>query len=1001
MPPTPRVALPVVFSLLFSVLPSVLPAQVAAPASAPTSAQIAKYDKNKNGRLDADELAALRSDEAKSATKEETITLIAFEVKADESDSYNATNTNSVTGTNTALNKTPLDAKIFNRQMLDDMGTVDMTDMLWKLGGLGAAVINAGEDVRGMVDGDRQDPKSMTMRGLQINNPRRDGFLRSDTTLLDTFDIDRVEAIGGSNSLLFGSGDAGGVITSASKRAYLNRRPTMTWSATGDSEGTRRYTVDAQVGEKYFAVRFNGVKDDTKYSRPGLGRYAEGYHITATVQPWKRLQIRGEYRYYNRDTIFAQAPTVRAPLSWRLNNGVAVDNQSARYLVAFPEIVSITGGVIDLDKVDSAVGPFHRDVYFNRIKSVVAEATLAEGLAIQLRYGHDARVNEAPRASSTTVFAPGAVGNGYVDPVTGQIGQKWAINTSLVATPFFTGARGYRGALAYQKNLGRWFGRHQASVFRQDMESWSNQYTARFYETDASGNVIQNLAQITNAESGRNLMPGVWVPMFPETIIGGQDWPTNTIKHPNGRTYAYAPQVYSGAVPATATNPMGMSGVPSATAPGNGSYVMDDTNEKSWGATLFSEWWGGRIDTMAGIRREEATGIRKATGIKRGPISYDGLNIGTVFDTPIKDLRMSVNYSSNGKINFDTTRDLFNNPLPAGKGVSKDIGFKLDLFDRRVSGNINYYQSEAQNFTATFGNRDDIDPAGINGRFGGNAYVYSKTSNGYNVTLNARPLRGWEIRASFATANGSERSDVFLPQFYNDQFNTTTVGGQQVVAIKSTSGALSPLLVPSDPQNPASAQVPLSVAMLKDQTSPYFATVDKEGGQITNAQQLGLLTPGVGTGVNGLPITDHQLGFVSPSGGTLIVRRAGEKTAGYAERAYSLVNTYGFSEGRLRGLRMGLTTSFQQNHRAYMYTDVAAAGARKMYYYPNRLTHDFFASYPFNLSRRVRASVQLNVYNLADTQRILYQIAGANGTLRYAGWFYTPRRLQLTTRLSY
>ena len=67
-----------------------------------------------------------------------------------------------------------------------------------------------------------------------------------------------------------------------------------------------------------------------------LGRYAEGYHIAATVQPWKRLQIRGEYRYYSRDTIFAQAPTVRAPLTWLLPNGVRVDNQSARYLVAFP-----------------------------------------------------------------------------------------------------------------------------------------------------------------------------------------------------------------------------------------------------------------------------------------------------------------------------------------------------------------------------------------------------------------------------------------------------------------------------------------------------------------------------------------------------------------------------------------------------------------------------------------------------------------------------------------
>jgi hypothetical protein len=776
----------------------------------------------------------------------------------------------------------------------------------------------------------------------------------------------------------------------------------MTWGATGDSEGSRRYTVDAGFGEKYFAVRFNGVKDDTKYSRPGLARAAEGYHIAATVQPWKRLQLRGEYRYYSRDTIFAQAPAVRAPLAWRLNNGVAVDNQSARYLVAFPEIVQLTGGAIDLDKVDSAVGPYHRDFYFNRIKSVVAEVALTESLAVQLRYGQDARVNEAPRASSTTVFAPGATGNLYVDPATGQVGQKWAFNTSVIGTPFFTGARGYRAAVAYQKNLGKWFGRHQANVFRQDMESWTNQYTIRFYETDATGATIQNLANLTNAESGRNVMPSVWVPMFPETILGGQDWPTQTIRHPNGRTYKQAPQVYSGAVPATATNPMGMSGVPSATAPGNGSYQMDDTNEKSWGASLFSEWWGGRIDTMAGLRKEEATGLRKATGIKRGPISYDGLNVGTVFDTPIKDLRMSLSYSSNGKINFDTTRDLFNNPLPAGKGVSKDIGFKLDLWERRLSGAINYYQSEAQNFTATFGNRDDIDPAGINGRHGGNAYVYSKTSDGYNVTLSARPLRGWEMRLNFATANGSERSDVFLPQFYNDQFNTTTVGGQQVVGVKaSATAAVAPFMVLSNPADPASAMVPLSLAMLRDRNSPYFAVLDLEGGQITNAQQLGLLTPGVGTGVNGLPITDHQLGFTSPTGGTLIVRKAGEQTAGYAERAYSLVNTYAFTEGRLRGLRVGLTSSFQQNHRAYMYTDAANAGKRKMYYYPNRFTNDFFAAYSFRLNRFVRASVQLNVFNLLDEQRILYQVRNTDGTLRYAGWFYTPRRLAITTRLTY
>ena len=42
-------------------------AQVA-PASAPNAATLAKYDKNKNGRLDADELAAMDADQKKAVS---------------------------------------------------------------------------------------------------------------------------------------------------------------------------------------------------------------------------------------------------------------------------------------------------------------------------------------------------------------------------------------------------------------------------------------------------------------------------------------------------------------------------------------------------------------------------------------------------------------------------------------------------------------------------------------------------------------------------------------------------------------------------------------------------------------------------------------------------------------------------------------------------------------------------------------------------------------------
>jgi hypothetical protein len=635
----------------------------------------------------------------------------------------------------------------------------------------------------------------------------------------------------------------------------------------------------------------------------------------------------------------------------------------------------------------------------------VAETTLAPGLALQLRYGHDARINDPLRATSTVVFAPGATGNNYVDPATGQTGTQWAFNTAMNAAPFWTGARGFRGALAYQKDLGKWFGRHQASAFYQDMDSWVNTQPWRFFETDASGAFVQNLANITNSTSGRIEMPAVWVPAFPQQVIGGREWPFTTFTHPNGKTYRYTSTFYADAVPRTPGNPMGLSGPVNAAGVTTAGGTLDDTREASKGFSLFSEWWGGRIDTMAGYRSEEASTVRVNTGRQRGPISYDSLTTGFVFDTPIRGMRVSGNYSTNAKINFDTGRDIYDQILPVGKGVSRDVGLKFDLWERRISGNVNYYVSQAKNFIGGLGGlQNDIDPDGINGRNGGGNYVFDKTSDGYNVTLTSRPLRGWEVRLNVATANGSERTDVVLPQFYNDKFNTTTVNGQTVVGVRAATGAaVVPLLVPSDPRDPASAQIPLSLAMLRDQseTNPYRAQLDSESGQILNAQALFLRTAGVGTNETGLPITEHQLGFASPSGGVIIVKKAGEKTVNYAERSYSLVNRYQFSEGRLSGLVVGLSSSLRTNHRAYMYNDAADGGKRKLFYFPNRLLHDAYAVYRFKATRQARVSVQLNIANLLDANEVLYLRNGTNGTLRYAQWFNAPRKYSLTTTLSF
>ena len=934
-----------------------------------------------------------------TAEKNETVVLNPFQVTGDTSDTYEANNTNSVTGTNTSLSKTPLDARIFNRTLMDELDIIDVATMLSTFGGLGAPIFSAGtEDQRGMQEGDTVDYKSMTSRGLTISNPRRDGFLRSDTSLMDSFDVESAEALQGSNSLLFGSGDAGGVININSKRARLGRE-TAKLTTRFDSEGSDRFTADLNLGTKALGIRFNGVKGREQYSRPIIGLKQEGVQIAGTFQPYKWLGIYGDYRQYRRDHVRPSNATVRVPTTFRLTTGELMDNQLSRYVTGYGGSALIND-FINYTNQDSLTGAFTRHHYLNRSKSLTVELTPSPDLAFQFRYGHDDRSNNTTAPSSTSVFHPDATGNLYRDE-NGALKKVWAMNTSLNVGPSAQGARGYKFTAVAHRDLGRW-GDHRLNAFYSQQESWTWQNSMRFYEVDASGNVIQNLAAITNTESGRNVMPAVWMPAFPQTLIGGIPWPATELVHPNGKRYRLQPQVYPGAVPATAGNPLGISGaINPATGQITSNYIKDDTNEESTGFSVFSSWWKGRIDTMAGFRFETADTIRVTTAVAKGPISYDSTTLGLVFDTPLKDIRGYANYATNAKIAFGTDTDIYNQILPIGKGVSREAGLKFSLWNHRLSGNVAYYVSEAKNFAGVLGAlRDDVDPDGLNGRHGGQGYTYSKKSDGLTASLSMRPMTWWQATFSYTQADGSERDSVKLPVFYNDEFNTLTVNGAQVVAVKGANGSLTALTVPSVPGNTGSAPVALSLAMLKDRTSPYFATLDPDSGQITNAQALGMLTPGVGTTRTGLAITQHQLGFVPPAP-VIVVREAGESTTGYAEDAFSLINRFQVREGRLRGLVFGASSVYRLGVRGYTSTDAAAGGKRKIFYYPDELTHNVFALYGFKLTRRVRASVQINVSNVFDEQKVVALPRSTNGTIRYFAYQYSPRKLAVTTSLQF
>jgi outer membrane receptor protein involved in Fe transport len=91
----------------------------------------------------------------------------------------------------------------------------------------------------------------------------------------------------------------------------------------------------------------------------------------------------------------------------------------------------------------------------------------------------------------------------------------------------------------------------------------------------------------------------------------------------------------------------------------------------------------------------------------------------------------------------------------------------------------------------------------------------------------------------------------------------------------------------------------------------------------------------------------------------------------------------------------------QRQYRGYAYTDAADAGKRKIFFFPDRATHNIFATYNFRVFSKWRTTVQLNVSNVFDSNRIVYMVRQTNGDFRFAREFMAPRLSSLTFTVAY
>lgn len=254
-------------------------------AAAPSPDTLAQYDKNKNGRLDPNELELKESDDAKASGR---VRLTPFEVNTSKDVGYAAGNTLSGGRVDTPLAITPGSISVMTKEFMDDFNITNMNEAgSWTIGfDLGTSVPNS-------------DPSSISVyqnivRGAPStdNFPTRNGSINFGAA--DSYNTERYEFQRGPDTSMFGDGGPGGRQGSSSKRARFNATATS-MSGQFDSWNGYRGTLDYSKGWDRFGLRLNALTQNAPGFQSGMNKLKNAFTINALAKLTKNTVVIAEF----------------------------------------------------------------------------------------------------------------------------------------------------------------------------------------------------------------------------------------------------------------------------------------------------------------------------------------------------------------------------------------------------------------------------------------------------------------------------------------------------------------------------------------------------------------------------------------------------------------------------------------------------------------------------------------------------------------------------------
>jgi len=935
----------------------------------------------------------------------ETIQLNVFEVLADKDDSYGALNSNSITRFNTELAKLPISADIYNEAFMRDVNAQTVEQMIADFtAGAGFASSDGPASTLTAQPGDRAANSYVQLRGLTAPGMLRDGFLTlaafantggTATGVTNNFDLERAEVIMGPQALLYGNGGGGGVINLVSKQARFRKRPFGSFRFQLDQYGSMTGNYDFGWGGDKLAVRAAFINQDTKTRRVNIGNKLDAQYVQFGWRPFHNTVVR---------LVAEQSSNNR---NWGSNLSVTALNaandarngQSLHYLLATGQINgsasgpsgggAIAGGAINWGNVDSFFGWRLSERTVDTLGTLTVETEWTRGVTTQFSIGYKDFYNRLFNASTSALLAPNAAANSLGVWAVGGTGGQPA-QESIQPTETFPA----RFSVAFENQL---FGgrAHSQSILGADYTRLNEAFIGYgYYQADANWNPIVNAAIAAN--NGRTVIGPVLWPMGTAPMAYPAWQPGQPRVTWQGVNYVRMHQNPVNPAAVSAENPLGVT-------LGGGNYNLVRIVNKGVYGINETTWLGGKLETLLGFRASHTFAETRNQG---SALSAQNTESGARKTSDEKTISYSVgaNYALRDWLRpYVAVSDSYNPPIaqnndPLGEqpkaahAVGGEVGVKVQNASGTVSGSLALYHTSSKNetFFVTSTLAFAINPSGLNGRFGGSPSTIinvDRKVSGAQLAVTATPTRNLRVRVSAATISGEIGSTRLYRQVYNDQFHANAAG--QVTYRDGAPVYVNPTFSSARPTVPAgtAGAVPLTIAMMSSPASSYYANPLAVSGQINRssnaARVLAVSDPVHGpilTGATGLPISQMQIdpGFSVP--GTIPVTNAGESTTNYPALSWNCTTVYTFSDGPVRGLRVGGTLATAWYNRRYYYypNGVSIGSERRLFGFPTQTRFDLLLGYDWKVGR-YSLGTQLNVSNLFNRYQVVLTPNAING----------------------